>query len=418
MRVLQVTKTSEGSFWAVRQVEHLVMHGVEVHAVLPSSTGAAVDAWRASGATLHFVDCSLPIRTPAAVLQRASQIRRLVESVQPDLIHTHHVTTTAMLRLALGNEYSVPRLFQVPGPLHMEHWHTRTFEIVLAGENDFWIASSRFIMELYEKAGIASNKLFLSYNTTDTTLFSNVRTGYLRHKLGIPEHALIVGNINLIYPPKRYLGHSVGLKCHEDIIEALRIIQQQRNDVWGVLAGGTFGTSNTYERKLNTLAEQKGAGRILMPGNLSPQEVAWSWPDFDCAIHAPLSENCGGVVEPLLSGVPIIAGDVGGLPEVVHRGLTGELVPIRDPELLAEAVLNVFDRYDEFRQMAQQGMQLANVMFDSKRCSNEVLSIYRHLLFNESRPDAFNSEQFLILQRQLHLVEAPALPFKTAALIS
>jgi glycosyltransferase involved in cell wall biosynthesis len=155
-----------------------------------------------------------------------------------------------------------------------------------------------------------------------------------------------------------------------------------------------------------------------MPGNLSPQEVAWSWPDFDCAIHAPLSENCGGVVEPLLSGVPIIAGDVGGLPEVVHRGLTGELVPIRDPELLAEAVLNVFDRYDEFRQMAQQGMQLANVMFDSKRCSNEVLSIYRHLLFNESRPDAFNSEQFLILQRQLHLVEAPALPFKTAALIS
>jgi glycosyltransferase involved in cell wall biosynthesis len=395
MRVLQVTKTSEVSFWAVRQAAHLVKHRVEVHAVLPAATGTAVAAWQASGATLHFLDCSLPVRTPATVLQRASQIRQLIEAVQPDLIHTHHVTTTAMLRLALGCKHSIPRLFQVPGPLHLEHWHTRTFEIALAGENDFWIASSRFIMQLYEKAGVAANKLFLSYYTTDTTSFSNVRTGYLRHKLGIPEDAVLIGNISFIYPPKRYLGHTVGLKCHEDIIEAISMVQRHRKDVWGVLAGGTFGSSDKYERRLRALAQQKGNGKILMPGHLNSQEVAWSWPDFDCAVHVPLSENCGGVVEPLLAGVPTIAGNVGGLPEVVQRGLTGELVPTRSPELLAEAVCRLLDHYDEFRGMANQGRQLANVMFDSERCSSEILAIYRHLLFNDSRPPAFDSKHFM-----------------------
>ncbi len=363
-------------------------------------------AWQASGATLHFLDCSLPVRNPAAILQRGSQIRQLVGSVRPDLIHTHHVTTTLMLRLALGRKHSVPRVFQVPGPLHLEHWHTRNLEIALAGENDFWIASSRFIMQLYEKTGIVASKLFLSYYTTDTTLFSNVRTGYLRQRLGIPEDALVVGNINLIYPPKKYLGHAIGLKCHEDIIEAIRIVQQQRNNVWGVLAGGTFGTSETYERKLRALAQQKGNGRILMPGQLSSQEVAWSWPDFDCAVHVPLSENCGGVVEPLLAGVPTIAGNVGGLPEVVQRGRTGDLVPIRNPKLLAEAVLKVLANYDEFRNMAKQGTRLANAMFDPERCSNEVLSIYRHLLFNESRPAAFDSSEFLRFSQDQPLTKA------------
>ena len=251
-------------------------------------------------------------------------------------------------------------------------------------------------MQLYQKAGIAISRLFLSYYTTDTTLFSSSRTGYLRQKLQIPDNALVVGNINLIYPPKRYLGHTVGLKCHEDIIEAIRIVRQKRNDVWGVLVGGTFEASQSYERKLRTLAKQKGDGKILMPGHFNSQEVASSWPDFDCAVHVPLSENCGGVVEPLLSGVPTVAGDVGGLPEVVRPGFTGELVPIRRPDLLAKAVLNVFDHYDEFQQMAESGRQLANVMFDPERCSTEVLSIYRHLLFEEPRPDTFHSGQFLI----------------------
>jgi glycosyltransferase involved in cell wall biosynthesis len=401
MRVLQVTKTSEASFWAVRQAAHLVKEGVEVHAVLPNANGAAVDAWRKAGVTLHFLDCSLPIRVPALFLQRAWRIRQLVESIRPDLIHTHHVTTTVMLRLSLGTMHPVPRIFQVPGPLHLEHWHSRNFEIALAGGNDFWIASSRFIMRLYENAGIAASKLFLSYYTTDTASFSTTRTGYLREKLGIPGHALIFGNMNLIYPPKKYLGQMVGLKCHEDVIEAIRIVQQKKADVWGVLPGATFGNSKRYEEKLKTLAQRRGNGRILMPGKFSAQEVAQSWPDFDCAVHVPLSENCGGVVEPLLSGVPTIAGDVGGLPEVVHPGLTGELVPIRNPRLLAEAVLKVFEHYAEFREKANRGAQLANVMFDPQRCGKEVLSIYRHLLFNTPRPDAFDARQFILSLKHL-----------------
>jgi len=395
MRVLHVSKTSDASFWAVRQVAELLRNGLDVHVALPCPSGEALTAWRQTGATLHFVDCSLPVWNPVKLACAISRIRRLVDAVHPDMIHSHSVTTTMMLRLALGPRHPVPRIFQVPGPLHLEQWPTRHSELALAGDNDFWIASSGFTRQLYEAAGVPAERLFLSYYSANTSAFSPKRTGYLRAKLNVPQNGLVVGNINLIYPPKQYLGHRVGLKCHEDVIEAISLVQRVRKDVWGVLVGGTFGKAGAYEEKLRRLAEEKGSGQILMPGRMTADEVALCWPDFDCAIHVPLSENCGGVVEPLLAGIPTIAGAVGGLPEVVREAVTGRLVPARNPRRLAQAVLDVLDRIDEYKRMAQRGQELVSVMFDPERCSHEVLSIYRHILRSEPRPESFDPGQFL-----------------------
>jgi len=395
MKVLQVVKTTEGAYWAARQAAVLARRGVIVHAVLPSQSGTTLPAWQLTGAILHFLDCSLPASNPPKLPSAIKKVRRLVDQIAPDLIHSHSVTTTMMLRIALGRNDRVPRIFQVPGPLHLEHWYTRQAELALAGENDFWIASSQFTRELYEQAGVPGHKLFLSYYSIDTSARSCRRTGYLRKRLNIPPNAAIVGNINLIYPPKRFLGHTIGLKCHEDVIEAISLVQRECKDVWGVLVGGTFGKSEAYEKKLKRLADEKGLGKILMPGKFSADEVALSWPDFDCAVHVPLSENCGGVVEPLLAGVPTIAGQVGGLPEVVHEGLTGKLAPIRHPDLLAKAILEVLEKRHQYKSMAERGCQLVAAMFDPERCGDEVLGIYRHILSNDTRPSDFSSAQFL-----------------------
>jgi glycosyltransferase involved in cell wall biosynthesis len=395
MRVLQICKTAEGAFWAVRQVAELVRLGVDVHVALPNLSGAAIPAWRTTGATLHSVDCGLPVRNPRNMARASTAVRDLVQEVNPDLIHSHFVSTTVMLRLVMGRNHVIPRIFQVPGPLHLENGLTRRLELSTAGECDFWIASSRYTRGLCETAKIPSDKLFMSYYSSDIDLFSTRRPGYLRRNLNIPDSAFIVGNINLIYPPKRYLGHTVGLKCHEDIIEAISIAQHHTDNIWGVLVGGTFCGSQKYETKLRRLAQMKGRGQILMTGKVNADEVAMCWPDYDCAVHVPLSENCGGVVEPLLCAVPTIAGQVGGLPEVVQHERTGTTVPIRRPDLLAQSILKAVAHPVEHKSRAERGRQLVAAMFHPARCTKEIISIYRHILHGDARPAEFDSQQFV-----------------------
>lgn len=386
MKILQVVKTSDGAFWAVRQVSELIKQGVEVHVVLPKATGAALGAWQKTGALLHYLDCSLPVRSLWSIRRKTKKIRDLVEKITPDLIHSHSVTTTIMLRLALKGRYNIPRLFQVPGPLHLEQKYTRYFEILTAGKLDFWIASSRYTFDLYLAYGIPFERLFLSYYSTELTHFNHQKTGYLTKKLNIPADAFVVGNINLIYQPKKFLGHQVGLKCHEDVIEAISLAQAKNDNIWGVLIGGTFSGSPLYEKKLREMAEKKGNGKILMPGKFSAEEVGLCWPDFDCAVHVPLSENCGGVVEPMLCAVPTIAGQVGGLPEVVQHDITGITVPIQRPDLLADAILEVVNNQQKYQDMAERGRQLASNMFDPVRCTKEIHTIYEHVL--NAQPEA------------------------------
>lgn len=65
-------------------------------------------------------------------------------------------------------------------------------------------------------------------------------------------------------------------------------------------------------------------------------------------------------LEALSCGVPVIASDVGGLPEVVRRGETGLLVPPRDPHALAEAALSLLA--DEPRRAAMGRAARADVL--------------------------------------------------------
>ncbi len=396
IRVLHVVKTSDGATWAAEQARELSRLGVELHVALPSPEGRSVGTWTEAGAKIHIADLDFPVRFPWRLRSLHRLARRLVEEVSPDIIHSHFVGTTLTLRGALGGRHPVPRIFQVPGPLHLEHGLYRAAEVSSAGDADYWVCSSRCIKSLYGRAGVAGDRLFVSYYGTSHSRFSSERTGSLRKGLGLRDDALVVGNINYMYSPKYYLGQRVGLKCHEDVIDALALARKENPRITGVLAGGPWNGALRYESKLRSRAAAAAGDGIRMPGYLSASEVKSAWADFDCAVHVPLSENCGGVVEPLLSGVPVIAGRVGGLTEVIMDDVTGKTVAPRRPPDLAGAILEVLSDLDRYRSRARAGQRLVEVMFDVRRTADEIYRIYRHLLDRaQPRPPEFDSRQFL-----------------------
>jgi len=399
MRVLHVVKTVEGAKWAVEQVAELVRHGIEVHVALPQLSGRFIEQWYATGARLHELAMDFPVREPWRLPSILRSTRRLVDEVKPDLIHSHFFGTTLVLRYALGKNHFIPRIFQVPGPLHLEHSFFRRWEISSSGDSDYWIGSSRCILEHYRKAGVPENRLFLSYYGNRLQSGAS-RQGGLRTRLGISDQDKVIGNINYLYPPKWYLGQTRGLKRHEDVIDALGLVIAERSDVMGVLIGGQWGVGSGYESRLRKRAEQVGHGRIMMPGYMTAEEVRDAWADFDFAVHVPASENCGGVVEPLMAAVPVIASQVGGLPEVVIDGVTGLLVESGNVEQLAETMIKALDHMDGQREMARCGRDLVVRMFDVSRTAMEVKGIYDHLLHGAKAPLFFETRVFAMTGNQ------------------
>jgi glycosyltransferase involved in cell wall biosynthesis len=389
MRVLQIVKNTDGARWAAWQSRALIRMGVEVHVVLPSIRGEAIPLWRESGARIHVADLSLPMRRPWLWKPLHQRLDTILREVGPDLIHSHFVTNTAALRLALGRRHCLPILFQVPGPLHLESPLTRWLDLATAGGQDYWIASCRYTRNLYRRFHAPRERVFLSYYGFPLHRVESTRTGKLRDLLGIKPDGYVVGNINNIYPPKYLGGQTMGSKGHEHVIDALAHVCQNRPDVTGVFVGGQWGGGSAYRTRLIRRAQQQAGDRIRFVERVGFESVNQLWADYDCAVHLPISENCGGVIEPLAAQVPTVSNSTGGLPEVIIEGLTGWLVPPRNPHAAAERILHVLDHTEQAGCRARVGRQLVMEMFDIDRTAAEVAQIYRQVLGqeNSAQPD-------------------------------
>jgi glycosyltransferase involved in cell wall biosynthesis len=376
IKVLHLVKTSVGATWALRQMRELVRLGVEVHAAIPPG-GVLNSEYQAAGVIVHPETFDLPIGEPWRWRALFRRLRSLVREVGPGVIHSHFVGTTLAMRLALGKAHGTPRVFQVPGPLHLEHALYRGREIATAGERDYWVGSCRLTCELYRRAGIRADRIFLSYYGFDTERFGKGRRGSLRAEMGVGEDARLVGMVAYMYPPKWYLGQLRGIKGHEDLIEAIAICRRARPETVGVFVGGPWNGAVSYERRVREHGRRRCGDGVRFLGTRA--DVAQLYPEFDVAVHPSRSENVGGAGESLVSEVPTIATAVGGLPDVVRHGETGWLVPPGRPELLAEAIQDALNDPVSAREKARRGQALVRRLLDVRATAAGMLDIYRNV---------------------------------------
>jgi glycosyltransferase involved in cell wall biosynthesis len=377
MKILHLIKTSVGGTWAYRQMRELVRLGVEVHVALPPG-GALIASYQAAGVIVHPLNLDFPPRQPGRWALMFHGLRGLVSGLKPDIIHSHNVSTTLTMRLALGKRHPVPRIFQVPAPLHLEHLFFRWAEILTAGPRDYWIGSCRLTCDIYRRSGIAGDKVFLSYYGTDVDSFRSQPTGQLRRELGLSPDTMIIGMVAYMYAPKRYLGRWRGHKGHEDLIDALAICLDRGHDLLGVFIGGAWNGALEYEARVRDYASRRCGERAIFLGTRG--DLNDLYPDIDVAVHPSHSENVGGAVDSLLSGVPTVAARTGGLPDVIIPGQTGWLVTPRAPAELADTLIEVLGNPGQARALAAHGRQIVRQSFDVRRTAQEVRDIYLGIL--------------------------------------
>ncbi|PSL06104.1 (1-_4)-alpha-D-glucan synthase (UDP-glucose) [Haloactinopolyspora alba] len=165
-------------------------------------------------------------------------------------------------------------------------------------------------------------------------------------------------------------------------IEALAQVRQRHHDARLVLAG-----AGSQEVELRRLAQRLQIDHVVQfAGRLDQSDLAALFGTADVAL-VPSSYEPFGIValEAGAAGTPVIAGDSGGLREVVEHDVTGLLVPPRDTMDLAAAVLRVLDEPGLSDRLVQAAHQRTAKDFVWSVVARETEKVYASAI-TEPRP--------------------------------
>jgi glycosyltransferase involved in cell wall biosynthesis len=85
-------------------------------------------------------------------------------------------------------------------------------------------------------------------------------------------------------------------------------------------------------------------------------------------------------MEAMAIGIPVIATPVGGTPDIVEDGVTGYLIPTRNPDALADAIVKMLSDRKSAKAMGARGRQKVTQEFSPERYIDKLSAIYEDLL--------------------------------------
>ena len=187
----------------------------------------------------------------------------------------------------------------------------------------------------------------------------------VRAEFGIPAEVPLIGSV----------GHLRTEKAFEVLIEAAARLRERSPGAAVLIAG-----EGPEREMLEALRSRLGLeGAVHLPGArsdvpdvLAALDVAVCCSDFE---GGPLS-----VMEYMGAGLPVVATDVGGLPELVQAGRTGILVPPRDPGALADAIVGLLDDPERRSELGSAGRDLRAREYDVDVWMSRIEGLYASLL--------------------------------------
>ena len=125
---------------------------------------------------------------------------------------------------------------------------------------------------------------------------------------------------------------------------------------------------------------------VSFQGWVEPDLVLKRLMDYDIMVMPSRSESFGvAAVEAGACGLPVVAGNVGGIPEVVKDGETGILVPPDDPQALAGAIRRLAEDVDLRKRMGENGRDFIEETFSWEKSVEQMVALYRRMIKPGSR---------------------------------
>jgi glycosyltransferase involved in cell wall biosynthesis len=173
------------------------------------------------------------------------------------------------------------------------------------------------------------------------------------------------------------VGRLVERKGYEDLIRALPFVPGAELVIVGGPPDGRL-DEDPYARRLRTLAGRCRVGnRVRLTGAVAAADMPRWYRSADVLAAAPWYEPFGLTpLEAMACGVPVVGTAVGGLTDTVVDGITGDLVPARDPRALGAALRRLLT--DDMRRIsyAAAAVDRATQSYSWRNIATRLAAVY------------------------------------------
>ncbi len=310
-----------------RLVSRLDSRGFEPEVLCLLAGGPVAEEMKARGVPVEVLGLGR-LYGPRALVELVRLARRLRER-RIDVLHTYLVSAniygTIAARLA---RVAVVTSRRDTG--FSRNWRLRLVEQRLINPLvDRVVAVSTAVAEVARREhGLPPGRLVTIENGVDVEVWKpeGQPRAEARRELGLCEDELAVGVI----------GHLSPVKGHADLLRAAALVSAKMPRVRFVLVG-----DGPLRVPLEALATSLGlGGRVLFAGTRADMARVLSALDV-VAVPSHSEGMSNALLEAMAMALPVVATEVGGNSNVVFDGVTGRLVPPRDPPALARVLIEL-----------------------------------------------------------------------------
>ena len=307
-----------------------------------------------------------------ATIRQAFRLARFLRTERVSVVHCHDQYSNFFSVLAA-------RLAGVPGVIASKRWLHSPKRYRVTNALGFRVASrvlansSAVARSLEQDDHLSRDSIVVVPNFVDEAAFTppDAETQERWHReLRLADGDLVVGIVASLTP----------IKDHATLLEAISALVPGWPRLRLVIVGSGPLLETLRERAIALgIADQvRFAGHL--PSVPSPHFM------FDVSVLCSQSEGFpNSLVEAMAAGRPIVATSVGGVPDAVHDGENGLLVPPGNPMALAGALDTVLSDPERRRRMGEVGASRARAEFHAHAVISTLESLYAELLSTNPR---------------------------------
>lgn len=296
-------------------------------------------------------------------LEALPLLKKVIKIFQPDIIHAHYATSYGLLGALVGfHPYIISvwgsDIFDFPN-ISLFHKNIIKYNFFKA---DIILSTSNVMAEEIQK--YTSKGIKVTPFGVDINEFKPLNVDSI-----FKPNEIVIGTI-------KTLEEKYGI---EYLIRAFSIVKKRNNQLPLKLLIVGEGSQKTYLKKL---AEDLGiAEDSVFTGKIVHSLVPVYDNMLSISVSVSNSESFGvAVIEASACEKPVVVSNVGGLPEVVEDGVTGLIVPPRNPEKTALAIEKLILDSSLRAEMGKAGRKRVFQLYNWHNNVQQMISIYKGAL--------------------------------------